>query len=51
MNHSSYSTERAMHLKMLVVALAVAIAMASLVIDVVKHRYLWPRPRRVLRSQ
>jgi hypothetical protein len=50
MNHSSDSADRTTHLKMRVVALAVAIAMASLVIDVV-NRQLWPRPRRVMRSR
>jgi uncharacterized membrane protein YwzB len=40
MNHSSDSADRATHLKMLVVTLAVAIAIASFVIDLVKRRYL-----------
>jgi hypothetical protein len=39
MNHSIYGTNRTTHLKIVVVALAVAIAVANLAIDLLKNRY------------
>jgi hypothetical protein len=39
MNHSIYSCNRTTHLKIVVIALAVAIAIANLAIDLLKNRY------------
>jgi hypothetical protein len=39
MNHSIYSANRTTHLKIVVIALAVAIAVANLAIDLLKNRY------------
>jgi hypothetical protein len=39
MNHSIYSANRTTHLKIVVIALALAIAVANLAIDRLKNRY------------
>jgi hypothetical protein len=39
MNHSIYSANRTTHLKFVVIALALAIAVANLAIDLLKNRY------------
>jgi hypothetical protein len=39
MNHSIYSVNRTTHLKIVVITLALAIAVANLAIDLLKNRY------------
>jgi uncharacterized membrane protein YwzB len=39
MNHSIYSANRTTHLKIVVIALALAIAVANLAIDLLKNRH------------
>ena len=39
MNHSIYSADRTTHLKIVVIALALAIVMANIAIELLKNRY------------